>query len=217
MLRLEVAPGTDYADVLDTFTFDGSVPTTFQATDALTSKLWDGQSDTTLFNPAVTWSDYTVGKFNFSMTDAQTTLLQSNGTYRCQVFATRSSLYFRIADFLVFATATPGTTTQTILTYCNYQDLLNIAPWVTQVQDVDTDTEGFHTQRLMARNWFDQACLNAYRGAFVGLFEMHSYAAFAFGYAGWRRSLGPSPSLLTYLQQNLLILRPQVVEVCAKF
>jgi hypothetical protein len=48
------------------------------------------------------------------------------------------------------------------------------------------------------------------------MFEGHSTLAFAWGGGvGWRRSLGPSTTLITYLAANKLIVRRQVIEACA--
>lgn len=219
MLQLSVTPGADYFDVLDIFQRDRTQPTQFLLSDTLSCNLIQGAGETPLFNPTVSWNTVNVS-INFSIANSQSVLMDQNATYRCQVFAARGAVRVKIADFQVKTSPIGGTGTQQFLTYCQYTDMLAMAPWIAEVQDVDVDQEGFYAQRVLARNWMDAACLNAYRGAFVGLFEMHSYAAFAFGYAGWRRSLGPSPSLSTYLEQNLLMLTrsdgspTQIVRCC---
>jgi hypothetical protein len=192
--------------------------------DTLAAYVYQGQSDTVLFAPSVTWytagstqTGYTQGQVLVSITGAQSALLEQNGTYTLQVWWTQSGggKTEPIVRSQLVCEPAAGATIQTVTPYCQLSDLLDYAPWVSIVQNTDSDQEGFYRQRLKAREWMDWMILNDYRGAFVGLFETHSTAAFEFGYAGWRRSLGPSPSLITYLSQNMLLVKPYIVEACA--
>jgi hypothetical protein len=215
MLTLAMVQGSARDWPLQAIDDDGSIPTGFLFSDALNAVLWSGQDQAILFSPAVAWTDASTAQFQLSITNAQSESLEPTGTYHIQVNATRGDKSVTIADFLLQIAPSPGFAIQQITTYCSYQDVLNVASWIARVQATDFDQEGFYTQRLQARQWMDQSILNAFRGAFVGLFESHSTAAFAFGYAGWRRSLGPSPSLQTYLQQGKLMIKPPIVQACA--
>jgi hypothetical protein len=201
-------------------------PAGWQAGDALFAYVYPGQDLAATFNPAVAW--YTAGGTQTGYDQAQVLL---------SILATESSLLTPGATYTVLisrlpagstdpkaiwrgtlkAVGAPGTAAPTVKTYCTYQDMLDNCGWVEMLMEEDDDTAGFLVQRLKAREWMDWCILNNYRGAYVGNFETHSTLAFAFGYAGWRRSLGPSPSLIDYLAQDKLILRPQIVEACSYY
>jgi hypothetical protein len=192
----------------------------YQPSDSFTAQLSRGQGQAVLFNPTVafytdggTQTGYDQGQVLVALAAAQMATLEAGGTYLLEVWWTQQTSC--VARLAIFVEASAGTGTQTVVPYCSLQDVLDIAPWVRQIQDSDSDQEGFYAQRKQARDWMDEAILNNYRGAYVGLFETHSTMAFAFGYAGWRRSLGPSPSLVTYLQQNLLLVKPYIVRATA--
>ena len=182
-------------------------------------------NQTAVFQPTVGWytanstqTGYTQGQVLVSPTAAQSATLEQNGTYSLEVWWTQSGTGRTacIVRSTVNVLTAPGTATEAVTTYCQLSDMLQRRPWVALVQRSDTDTEGFYPQRLIARNWMDWVIINNYRGASVGLFEEHSTLAFAFGGGvGWRRSLGPSPSLLAYLAANDLIVRPQIVTACS--
>ncbi len=201
-----------------------SVPT-FGSSDTLTATVWIGVNQTALFQPAVSWytangtqTGYGQGQVLVSPTAAQSTQLEQNGTYSLEVWWTQSGTGKTacIVRATVSVLPAPGTSSEAVTTYCQLSDMLQRAPWISLVQRADTDSEGFYPQRLLARNWMDWVIINCYRGASVGLFEEHSTLAFVFGGGvGWRRSLGPSPALLTYLADNDLIVRPQIVTACA--
>jgi hypothetical protein len=195
-------------------------PMVFASADTLAGQVYRGQDQAPLFTASAAWaspSGYSTGSAVVTATAAQTALLEAGGSYSLQLWwtAANASRKACIARRLLSVLPGPGAATQLVTPYCALQDLLDVAPWIRLVQSPDSDQEGFYSQRLQARTWMDQAIINCYRGAFVGLFETHSTAAFAFGYAGWRRSLGPSPSLIAYLQSNFLLVKPYIVKACA--
>lgn len=109
----------------------------------------------------------------------------------------------------------PGTDAGGVQPYCTYEEMLEQAAWLPLVADLPTTTPGFLAQRVRARQWFDGLVVANYRGAGIGQFETHSLAAFAFAGVGWRRSQGPAQSILQYLADGRLILRPKVRQICA--
>lgn len=213
--RLDVVQGSD-ADWSVQATSKG-VPMAFDPTDTVAAKVYRGQGQPVLFTATAVWVDATVASATVTATATQTATLEGNGEYTLELWwtAADASRTACIARRILSVFPAPGTDSQAVTPYCTLQDVLDIAPWIRLVQGFDTDQEGFYQQRLQARNWMDWAILNSFRGAFVGLFETHSTAAFMFGYAGWRRSLGPSPSLMTYLANNQLLIRPYIVQACA--
>jgi hypothetical protein len=221
---LEIVVGSHADFPLQCWNRGGQTQATFGASDVMTASVYRGQDEAALFAPTVAWytadggTGYGTGRVTATILTAQAATLEPGGEYTLEVWCTpagQSAESFCAWRGPLRVLAAPGTATQAVTPYCALKDVLRYAPWVRLVQGFDTDREGFYDQRLEARQWLDQAILNNYRGAFVGLFETHSTAAFAFGYAGWRRSLGPSPSLQTYLDSNYLLVKPYVVRACA--
>lgn len=184
----------------------------FDGTEAITCVAWSGEDQTVAFTLPVVWDNAPLGTIKVQV-PGPISAAQDVGLYQCLVKLADDSE--ALARFTLDIRHAPGTGVETITPYCSYQDLEEYAPWVRLVQ-TEEDLAGFLDKRVQAREWFDWLVLNNYRGASVGLFENHSTLAFVFGGGvGWRRSLGPSPSLITYLQQNKLIVRPQVIRCCA--
>ena len=217
---LQIVQGSVADWVLQVTNRDGSSPA-FASGDTVAAELYQGQSQTLLVAPTAIWTGgtgYSTGSVQVSPTSAQTATLEADGEYSLQLWwtsadASRTACVLRAAVQVLPA---PGSTTQAIQPYNSLADMLRWAGWIMQVQARDTDGEGFCSQRLQAREWMDWAVINNYRGASIGNFETHSTLAFNFGGGvGWRRGTGPSPSLITWLASNYLILRPQIVEACA--
>lgn len=199
---------------------DGTTPS-YDSGDTVAAVVFAGSGLAALFAPAASWTGgtgYSTGQVTVSPLSASTALLEAGGDYQLQVWwtsqdATRTACVGR-RQLIVLPAAGGGS--ETVTTYNALADMLQYAPWLQQVAGQDTDFEGFYKQRLQARNWFDWAVINNYRGASVGNFEFMSTLAFAFGGGvGWRRGVGPSPSMVSWLSEDLLIIRPQVIEACA--
>ena len=231
-LQLTIVQGSAADWPLQAENRGGASTPTYAAGDTLAAVVWVGQTQTQLFAPTVAWytagstqTGYGQGQVLVSVTAAQSAALTQNGTYGLEVVWTASGggKSACIVRATITVLSAPGSSTQgpatfgliggwVGLTYAQYSDMLEFAPFVRMIQSQDTDQEAFFPQLLRARQWYDWVILNNYRGASVGLFEEHSTLAFVFGGGvGWRRSLGPSPSLITYLSSNDLLLRPQVV------
>jgi hypothetical protein len=198
---------------------DGT-PLVFASGDTVASFLYQGGTEAALFSPTTIWTPptgYLTGMAQVSPTSVQSAGLDPNGDYILQIWWTSSDTTRKacIARQTVRVLPGPGITVQTIVPYCQLADMLRYADWITTIQDTDTDQEAFYPERILARNWMDEAVINGFRGSYVGLFEGHSLTAFAFGNTGWRRSVGPSPSLMDYLESNFLIVDPYIVRACA--
>ena len=220
-----IVQGDDYDCPIQCVLAGGENNATFAAGDILTAYLYRGQNQTPLFTSVPVWytaggtqTGYGQGQVLFTVSSLQSLTLEPNGQYLVGIQWSPAATPTRkatIARAMLPIQTAPGTDTQTILPYCQLKDMLRYADWISTVQDQDSDQESFYPERLLARQWMDDTIVNNYRGSFVGLFEGHSITAFAFGNTGWRRSLGPSPSLITYLAQNMLILDPPIIEACA--
>lgn len=218
--QVGVVKGSDADWTVQSHTAAGLHPA-FAADDTVVGRVYRGQDQSLLFTAAAVWatpSGYASGLAVISPMAAQSGLLEANGTYSLQVWWTRADgeRTACIARRQLLVLPAPAASTQAITPYCTYQDMLEVAGWVALAQSSDTDQEGFYSQRLQARTWFDWCILNNYTGASVGTLEMHSTLAFNFGGGyGRRKSVGPSPSMIDSLAQNKLILRPQIVKACA--
>jgi hypothetical protein len=82
---------------------------------------------------------------------------------------------------------------------------------------MDIDQEGFYTQRLLAREWFDWLVIAGFDGMLYGMYGAHSESAFAFGTGTGRRWIAPSPTIINALEANQLLIRPRIKEACAHF
>lgn len=225
MTQLKIVWGSSRDYPLQAINEGGVSFPSFSANDVLTAYVYQGQNLVPLFNPTVTWftnngtqTGFGQGQVLVSIANAQAATLDEGGTYSLQVWwspAVQPDKSAAIARCTLYVEPSPGTATQQIVPYCQLSDMLMYANWITIVQNADTDEEGFYSQRLQARKWMDMMILNAYRGAFVGMFEDLSVMAFDFGNVGWRRSLGPSQALFDYLAANDLLLREDVVQACA--
>ncbi len=100
--------------------------------------------------------------------------------------------------------------------YCTYEDMLELAPWIGDLQSVLQDETGFAKQRAHARQKLDQCILLSYRGHTVGQFGTHSDLAYGWGYGGGkRRSVLTSPTIRQWLDSNFLIVRDAITRTCA--
>ena len=184
----------------------------FTGTESILTDLWAGDDEAVITTFPAIWQNGPAGTITIPVPAATSAALDV-GLYQGLVRLADDSE--ALVRFSLDVRHAPGTILQTITPYAGYGDMQLLAPWVALVQG-DDDLAGFLEQRIEARRWLDWVIINNYRGASVGLFETHSTMAFVFGGGvGWRRSIGPSPSLIDYLQKNDLIVRPQISRVCA--
>jgi hypothetical protein len=184
----------------------------YDGTESIEGVVWSGEDESILVNLPVSWDTPAAGTVKIMVPAAAGDFLDV-GLYQGLVRMTDGSE--ALIRFTLDVRHAPGSAVETVQPYCTLEDLLRIAPWVKLIQG-EEDLAGFLGQRLEARQKIDWTIINNYRGASVGLFETHSTLAFAFGGGvGWRRSLGPSPSLVTYLAEDKLIRRPQIVRAAA--
>lgn len=184
----------------------------FDGTEPLACDVWSGEEQATLFTLPVAWDSGPAGTVKIPVPGV-TSAAAGVGLYQGLVRLADNSE--ALGRFELDIRHAPGSGVETITPYCALQDLLDYAPWTKLVQS-EEDVTGFLDKRIQAREWLDWVIINNYRGASVGLFETHSTMAFAFGGGvGWRRSLGPSPSLIDYLAADKLLIRPQIIRACA--
>lgn len=91
--------------------------------------------------------------------------------------------------------------------YCDYADLLEIAPWI-ETTHTDNDMSGWFRQRLRARNWIDSAILKASTN------NPHRHAIFYGVIAPYNQG---SPYVAELLADNKLILTDEIKRAAAHY
>lgn len=121
----------------------------FLGTDTLATSLWAGHAQPSILSPTTTWVDAPNGVFLVSFLDADTTDFNV-GRYRIQTTAKRSTRTSVIFDGWIEITASPGVEA-TLLAFTHYDDLLQYATWLQDIQ-TDQDEEAFAHQQSRATN-----------------------------------------------------------------
>lgn len=205
---IQMPIGSD-KDFLLQGTTDGSTAiTSFLNSDTLASRLWAGGRTATLATPAVAWDDATSAKFLLQLAAADTTSLDS-GTYRLQVVLTRSSRSLVIFDGSLQLTESPGAVAAPAV-YTTYAQMIKYAPWLETLQDA-RDSEGFVTQRGLARDWLDNLVLAKYRGGSGSLTYplVNTFGGITTG--------AKNKWLKDQLAANYLMVTPDVIEAVSKY
>ena len=177
-LNLDLQQGTSFDWQLQALNPDDSVSTQFLSGDTLAAKLWQGDSDASIFTPAITWLNASAAQYQISFNNADSLNLPL-GVYYVQATATRGG---RSAALLPRGTtvtiqAAPGASTAKP-TYVTVDDIRSIAGWVDQVSSPNKQT-GFLVECARARSWLDENILRNYRGGNVELLGFHGLASIA--------------------------------------
>lgn len=198
---------------------DGAgVPVSYAGTEALAGAVWAGDDQAPLFALAPAWATPASGTATVAVPGASTAAL-AVGTYRVRVTVDGADAFYATLELGY----SPGTAVAPP-TYNTYQDMLDLAPWVAQVQQLDADEAGFLAARARARCEIDDAIVASYRGSSIGLFGTQSLAAMDWAGGGPRRTTRPSQVIRSYLQSDFLMCgrdpsalayRPKVAKMAA--
>lgn len=188
-----------------------SAITTYTSSATFTAYFYRGDDQASLFTPTCAWTSATAGTFSVTLPASSTASL-AEGTYRLDVFITEGGIKSHAvrASVEVLATAGSGTAPAT---YCTYEDMLKYAPWLRTMVDTAEDQAGFAEQRGQARKWLEDLAHKHYRGQ--RFFVNGGYWTLPNTWAMTRLS-GRDETLQGWLDDDLLILNPDVVEACAK-
>jgi hypothetical protein len=210
MLNLEVVHGTRRDWVLQAQDDFGNYPTGYLGTDALSATCWAGQSQASLFAPAVSWNDAPTAKVNLSASAAQSARLSPGGVYQVQASVTRPGQDPTCALWVTL-TCLPaaGSDTQATSTYCVDTDLLAYAPWLEDILEDTSDTEGFYDQRLRARQWLDRVIVGRAR-PLAYIFNIQTPLT------PWGPVEAPNYVIQGYLQADYLLVRDSTIEIVAR-
>jgi len=201
---------------------DGTPATQFLNTDTLNCVVWQGQNETPVLTPGVSWlnSNAPAGQIVISLQDTDSSSL-AYGQYYVQAFATRAGSPTRSAALLpkgssLTVLAAPGTTFTARPTYITIVNVRNIAPWIDDLIVPDSDS-GFDNQMADARSWLDEMVLRNYRGGNVSLLGYHGFALDAWYTGGGRRTSLTNRWLFSALQQNQLLVTQRVIDICSYY
>jgi hypothetical protein len=144
----------------------------YTATPTVTITDGTGSGATATATPALGWL---AGLVAVEISNAQALLLtDANAAYHLNVTVSRTSgagtQSAEIIEVLLKVLYAPGAGTQVTPTYCSYADVLRYAPWLSMVQDQDSDQEGYYTQRLEATQWLNWLIVRSWRGTSAAYF-----------------------------------------------
>jgi hypothetical protein len=153
-----------YDIVLESNQIGGTLAGLYTGSETLSGRIWAGEDQATVITPTVAWKSgvsgnpATIDKPILTMTVPASALTGvSAGVYLWQVtvdFSTEKIAYPGQPGTIRFIDG-PGTGTAPAV-YGTRKDLLDVAPWIEQLQGFD-DTAGFADLRGQARVWLEDA------------------------------------------------------------
>jgi hypothetical protein len=185
MQTLRITQGADKDYPLQAHNTGGQTNPAYAAADTLAAYVYRGQDQAVLFATPVAWyapvdpvtllplqTGYDQGQVLVSISKANSATLDPGGSYLLLVWWTKADLSRTepIARCMLLVEPAAGLGTQLIVPYCSYKDMLDHAPWIGLTRDLDSDQEGYYSQRLQARKWLDDLIIGSWQGT--------SYAAF---------------------------------------
>jgi hypothetical protein len=167
LLTLQVAQGAarDWILQIHNATPDGppwSVdnPSPFRLTDLITTTLSAGQDQAPLLTLTPTWLDVVAATYTLSIDNAQSGAIVPSMYYATTAVA-RGGKSGEASRFRIQILSSAGTRL-TGPVYCTFQQLVNYAAWIQDLQDTN-DMAGFLGQRVRARSWLDDVLVSRYR------------------------------------------------------
>jgi hypothetical protein len=187
-----------------------------------TCPYWSGETQAQL--GTLTWAYNTPAAGTVDITISPAVAANAEGVYQWVLQLPDASAAYARGSFEIGAG--PGSAAAITSVYCQYQDMLDHAPWIKYCATPDGDQTGYLDKRVMARNWMDLLIANSWRGTSQAYFGDAGRTA-QFWLGGWvRRSPITSQWLLDYLQGtnvggantgliSALVKRPWVARVAA--
>ena len=157
---------------------------------------WTGQTQAAAGSLVWAYNTPAAGMVDITITPATAATL-TLGLYQWVLELPDQSAAYARGQFEV--TAGPGAATSATAPYCQYQDLLEYAPWIRQL-GTETDLAGFLDKRISARTWLDYVVVRSWRGTSQAYFGDSGRTA-QFWMGGWvRRAPISSAWLLDWIQ-----------------
>ena len=207
--KLQLPIGTTQSWQITLLDQQGNPVTAYTSADTLTCQVWVGADQPVLFQPTVAWISAPAGTITLTIAANQTTSLEA-GEYTIRMTVDNVAL----PDSYLILTASPGSATA-YTSYSKYRDLLDYLPSLEQLQD-SKDTEGFARQRQKARQWVERT-IQRNRVNASGYSSLGPAGPTTYGWwSGWWMLGQDDPVLQGYLDANLLMLKPIVIEMVSK-
>jgi hypothetical protein len=188
----------------------GNPITSYVGTEALAASVWPGGNRPALFSPTAAWLVPGAGTISVLVTAAETATLAA-GRYPGSLDLTDGSgAVLEAYRWAIDVLDAPGTGVAPPA-YCGFDDLLDYGrAWLRTLQDED-DQAGFAEECGRARSWLNDLILAGWTASNSLTLGDPGYGAVLTGQGGRL----PSVWLRQQLDAGALILRPQVVEICA--
>jgi len=175
------------------------------------AKVWPGDDRAPILTIAGDATDAATGYFAVTFA-ADDTASVAEGLYRYQVLATEGGTTVTVFDGRIRISGIPGTATAPT-TYCSFEDMKRLAPWIEDLADADEDQAGFAEQRGEARKWLDVLAQKHYRVPGIG--NRQTSLDHLLGYGD---TVGDRDATLQgWLDDDRLILDDDVVRACAHY
>jgi hypothetical protein len=136
----------------------------YTGSDALSVEIWTGddQAPLTLSGTAASWSDASNGLILLSISQTDTSAM-SPGIYRVRVYVTKSSVKQAVYE-CTFDVHPHAGTASTPATYCTYDDMQRLAPWIRRLVSTDPAMlSSLAEYRTQARKWIDRQIMSRVR------------------------------------------------------
>jgi len=191
---------------------DGTAYDDMTSSAVVTANVWAGDDRAALLTITGDATDAATGYFAVAFDSADTADVPE-GTYRYEVLAAEGGKTVTIFDGRIRFTATAGSATAQP-TYCTYEDMLRLAPWLDDLADPDEDQIGFAEQRAEARKWLDNLAQKHYRANAV-IANRQTSLDHLLGYGYTRGEL--DTALKGWLDDDRLILDDDVIRAVAHY
>lgn len=153
---IEVRQGTARPITINFMDEATSEPKAYAGTEGLRVRIWQGDDQTSLIEPSVTWQDAPNGVAGFVLTGEQTASLAPARYYLLAEVQEGGEWSEAITCWLKITPA-PGTALP-LSSYCTLEDLERLCPRVDLEQAVGVQA-GFAEARHQARQWIDSQLL----------------------------------------------------------
>jgi hypothetical protein len=132
--------------------------------DTLTTQIWTGddQAPLTLAGTGATWADAANGIVKLTISQVDTAAM-SAGIWRCRIYVTQSGTKQAVYECTFDLHPSPGTSVAPP-TYCTYDDMQRLAPWIRRLVSTDAMMlSSLAEYRFQARKWIDRQIISRVR------------------------------------------------------
>lgn len=147
----------------------------YSGTEPLTVEVWTGDDQTplTLTGTSATWSSANNGLILFRVGAADTANMTA-GVWRARVYLTKNAAKQAVYECTFDIHPAPGTAA-TPATYCTYDDMQRLAPWIRRLVSTDPMmVSSLAEYRAQARKWIDRQIMSRVRRTLEEQYRRHA-------------------------------------------